>query len=122
MATKSRGLHKYVVDHGGKDHPNAKVNFKLGDIVTTMIQCYNGENIVLIHDTNSPRPYSLAFRAQGTEGIWMNDGHTIYVSLLSHTAGGNGAQYAVIDTRDHSVTYRTSSPDATAPTAGASSV
>jgi DNA-binding beta-propeller fold protein YncE len=31
---------------------------------------------------------------------------------LSHTAGGNGAQYAVLDTRDHSVTYRTSSPDA----------
>lgn len=78
-STKSRGLHKYIVDHGGENHPNAKVNFKLGDVVTTVIQCHNGENIVLIHDTNSPRPYSLGFRAQGTEGIWMNDGHTIYL-------------------------------------------
>jgi hypothetical protein len=87
-STKSRGLHKYIVDHGGKDHPNAKVNFKLGDVVTTVIQCYNGENIVIIHDTNSPRPYSLAFRAQGTQGIWMNDGSTIYLegaSPKSHT-------------------------------------
>jgi hypothetical protein len=88
-ATKSRGLHKYIVDHGGKDHPNAKVNFKLGDIVTTVIQCHNGENIVLVHDTNSPRPYSLAFRAQGTNGIWMNDGDSIYIKGVSpkeHTA------------------------------------
>jgi hypothetical protein len=82
-ATKPLGLHKYVVDHGGKDHPNAKVNFRLGDVVTTVIQCHNGENIVIIHDTNSPRPYSLGFRAQGTEGIWMNDGNTIYLEDVS---------------------------------------
>ncbi|MDJ1494212.1 Gfo/Idh/MocA family oxidoreductase [Cytophagaceae bacterium DM2B3-1] len=83
MATKSRGLHKYIVDNGGESHPNAKVNFKLGDIVTTSIQCQNGENVVIIHDTNSPRPYSLGFRAQGTEGIWMNDGNQIYLAKVS---------------------------------------
>jgi hypothetical protein len=78
-ATKSRGLHKYVVDKGGANHPNAKVNFKLGDVVTTVIECANGENIVIIHDTNSPRPYSLGFRAQGTQGIWMDDNDMIYL-------------------------------------------
>ena len=83
MATKSRGLHKYVVDKGGPDHPNAKVNFKLGDVVTTMIQCANGENIVIMHDTNSPRPYSLGFRAQGTQGIWMDDNDMIYLEGVS---------------------------------------
>ncbi|GAB3718443.1 Gfo/Idh/MocA family protein [Spirosoma lituiforme] len=83
MATKSRGLHKYVVDKGGENHPNAKVRFKLGDVVTTMIECANGENIVVIHDTNSPRPYSLGFRAQGTQGIWMNDGNMIYLEGVS---------------------------------------
>ncbi|MBD2756038.1 Gfo/Idh/MocA family protein [Spirosoma validum] len=83
MATKSRGLHKYVVDHGGENHPNAKVNFKLGDVVTTMIECANGENIVIIHDTNSPRPYSLGFRAQGTQGIWMDDNDMIYLEGTS---------------------------------------
>lgn len=83
MATKSRGLHKYVVDKGGENHPNAKVNFKLGDVVTTMIQCANGENIVIIHDTNSPRPYSLGFRAQGTQGIWLDDNDMIYLEGTS---------------------------------------
>ncbi|UBM59687.1 Gfo/Idh/MocA family oxidoreductase [Marinilongibacter aquaticus] len=86
MATKSRGLHKYIVDEGGEDHPNAKVKFKLGDIVTTTISCENGENIVIIHDTNSPRPYSLGFRAQGTEGLWMRDGNTIYLQGVSEKA------------------------------------
>ncbi len=86
MATKSRGLHKYVVDHGGENHPNAKVNFKLGDVVTTMIECANGENIVIIHDTNSPRPYSLGFRAQGTQGIWMDDNDMIYLEGVTPKA------------------------------------
>lgn len=79
MATKSRGLHKYIVDHGGEDHPNAKVGFKLGDIVSTLIQTNNGETIILSHDTNSPRPYSLNFRVQGTNGLWMDDQQSIYV-------------------------------------------
>lgn len=86
IATQSRGLHKYIVDKGGPDHPNAKVNFKLGDVVTTMIQCANGENIVMIHDTNSPRPYSLGFRAQGTQGVWMDDGDNIYLEGVTPKA------------------------------------
>lgn len=83
MSTQARGLHKYVVDNGGANHPNAKVNFKLGDIVTTLIKCANGETILISHDTNSPRPYSLCFRVQGTEGLWMDDGDTIYIEKVS---------------------------------------
>lgn len=78
-ATKARGLHKYIVEKGGRDHPNAKVEFKLGDVVTTVIETANGETILVSHDTNLPRPYSLGFRVQGTQGLWMNDGDTIYI-------------------------------------------
>ncbi len=78
-ATKARGLHDYVVAKGGADHPNAKVRFKLGDVVTTVIQTANGESVLITHDTNLPRPYSLGFRVQGTKGLWMNDGNTIYI-------------------------------------------
>lgn len=79
FATKARGLHKYIVDKGGESHPNAKVNFRLGDIVTTTLDCANGETIILQHDTNSPRPYSLGFRVQGTNGLWMDLNNSIYV-------------------------------------------
>jgi predicted dehydrogenase len=76
IATKARGLHKYIVEHpkGGAHHPNAKVNFKQGDIVNTQIQCANGETILLTHDTTLQRPYNLGFRVQGTEGLWQDFG------------------------------------------------
>lgn len=83
FATKTRGLHKYIVDHGGENHPNAKVEFKLGDIVTTHIKCVNGETILLEHDTNNPRPYSLGFRVQGTKGIWMDVNKSLYIEGVS---------------------------------------
>ena len=78
-ATKAVGLHKYVVDHGGADHPNAKVKFKQGDVITSMIECANGETIIVTHDTNLPRPYSLGFRVQGANGLWEKDGDRIYI-------------------------------------------
>ncbi|MDB3904880.1 Gfo/Idh/MocA family oxidoreductase [Crocinitomicaceae bacterium] len=76
MSSKARGLNKYVEDHekGGKDHPNAKIKFKQGDVVTTQIQCANGETLLLTHDTSLQRPYNLGFRVQGTEGIWQDFG------------------------------------------------
>lgn len=79
MATQSRGLHKFIVDNGGANHPYANIQFNLGDIVTSMIKCSNGQTVIVTHDTNSPRPYSLGFRIQGTDGLWMNDGDTIFV-------------------------------------------
>jgi predicted dehydrogenase len=78
-ATQSRGLHNYIVKHGEEKHPNLDVKFKLGDIVTTVIKCQNGQSVVVSHDTNSPRPYSLNFRVQGTNGIWMGDQYSIYL-------------------------------------------
>lgn len=74
MASKSRGLNDYVTRQAGKDHPNAKVNFACGDIVTTTIGCANGETILLTHDTSLQRPYNLGFRVQGTRGIWQDFG------------------------------------------------
>ncbi|HWU71514.1 MAG TPA: Gfo/Idh/MocA family oxidoreductase, partial [Pseudoxanthomonas sp.] len=81
FATKSRGLHDYIVKNtkGGPDHPNAKVKFKLGDVVTTTLRCENGETILLQHDTSLPRPYSLGFRVQGTDGLWMDLNKSIHI-------------------------------------------
>lgn len=79
MATKSRGLNKYLQEKCSPDHPLANADFKLGDIVTTSIRCVNGETIVLTHDTSSPRPYSRGGRVQGTQGIWMEDLKALYI-------------------------------------------
>ncbi len=78
-ASKARGLHDYVVKVGGEDHPNAKIDFKLGDVITTVIKTANDETINVQLDTNLPRPYSLGFRVQGTEGLWMDVNKSIYL-------------------------------------------
>ena len=79
MATKSRGLNKYLRDRFPDGHPLAGADFKLGDIVTTTIRCANGETIVLTHDTSSPRPYSRGGRVQGTKGLWMEDLRALHI-------------------------------------------
>lgn len=81
MASKARGLNDYIKNHpkGGEDHPNAKVNFRLGDVITTNIMTAKGVTIMLSHDTNLPRPYSLGFRVQGTKGIWMDINKSLYI-------------------------------------------
>jgi hypothetical protein len=101
FSTKSRGLHNHIVKKGGENHPNAKVNFKLGDIVTTNISCANGETILLQHDTNLPRPYSLGFRVQGTEGLWMDVNKSVYIEGKSPKSHQWEEQKAWLDKYDH---------------------
>lgn len=100
-ATKSRGLHNFIVENGGPDHPNAKLNFTLGDIVTTVIKTANGEVVVLHHDTNLPRPYSLGFRVQGTKGLWMKDGNQIYIEGTSEKPHSWESSLPYIEKHDH---------------------
>lgn len=102
MASKSRGLHDYILHHpkGGPDHPNAQLEFRLGDKVTTMIKCTNGETIVLHHDTSLARPYSLGFRVQGTKGLWMDVNKQLYLEGTSPAHQWEDAQ-AYLNEHDH---------------------
>jgi predicted dehydrogenase len=100
-STKARGLHEHIVKGGGENHPNAKVNFKLGDVVTTMIRTANDETVLLQHDTNLPRPYSLGFRVQGTNGIWMDVNKSIYVEGKSKEAHRWEDAQTWLDKYDH---------------------
>ncbi|MCK5067689.1 MAG: Gfo/Idh/MocA family oxidoreductase [Bacteroidales bacterium] len=90
-ATKAIGLNRYIVNHpkGGPHHPNASLKWKQGDVITSTIETSKGETIIVTHDCNSPRPYSLGFRVQGAGGITEFDDHTkrIYVEGVSPSHG-----------------------------------
>lgn len=79
MASKSRGLNDWIKKNKGEDYDLADYSFNQGDIVTTMLKCANGETVVLTHDCSLPRNYSRAYRVQGTKGLYMEDGETIYL-------------------------------------------
>jgi len=75
------------------------------------------DNVVTVVDTDTLATESIAVGPLPHHLEPANDGHTIYVSLASHPTtqpfpGKN--EYAAIDTRDNSVTYRTSSTNANA--------
>ena len=73
FASKARGMTDYIVNKKGTaEHPNAKVKFKLGDIVTTTLACENGETIILQHDTSLPRPIFFGFSCARYK--WVVDG------------------------------------------------
>jgi hypothetical protein len=88
MSSKSRGRSHYIAKYFGADHPNAKLKFALGDIVTTLIKTADGVTVTLCHDTSLPRPYSdsgdtkiplMVLRVQGTEGIFSGSLDRIYI-------------------------------------------
>ncbi|WP_428330588.1 Gfo/Idh/MocA family protein [Mucilaginibacter sp.] len=82
FSSKARGLAAYV-EELSPGNKNAKINYKNGDVVTTMLNCANGETVLLSHDTHLPRPYSLGFRVQGTKGLWMDVNQSIYIDHQS---------------------------------------
>lgn len=83
MASKSRGLHDWISKNRESDYYLTDTVFEKGDIITTMIKCAHGETILLTHCTTLTRPYSRSGRVQGTNGIWLEDGNTIYIEGMS---------------------------------------
>lgn len=79
FASGSKGLHQYVVEKRGEDHPLAKIDFAQGDIVTTMLKCANGQTVCITLDTTLPRAYSRRFEVHGTKGMYMEDNDSIFL-------------------------------------------
>lgn len=69
MASKTEGLREYARARFGPDSPQAKLDIKLGDVVSSLIRTRAGETILVVHDTNLPRPYSRKILIQGTKGL-----------------------------------------------------
>lgn len=69
FSSPSRGLNEYAAKKYGPDSRYATQKYALGDINTTVLKTKKGKTIILMHDTNLPRPYSRYFKVQGTKGL-----------------------------------------------------
>ena len=76
MASKAVGMKNYI-----NKTPECKeirdVEFKQGDIVSTMIECENGEMIVLKLDTTLPRLCDRNLTVSGTEGFYCQSTNAV---------------------------------------------
>jgi predicted dehydrogenase len=79
MSSPTRGLHEYAVATFGADSPQARERYALGDVNTSLIKTKLGKTIILIHDTNLPRPYNRINLVQGTKGLAHKWPDRIYV-------------------------------------------
>lgn len=78
MSSVSASLHEYCASRFGQESEKAKLHWKQGDVVTTMIKCERGETIVLTLDTTLPRYYCRGFNVRGTKGLYEEETHSLY--------------------------------------------
>ena len=90
FASKGRALQQFAKDKFGEDNEYAKIDYKQGDIVTTVITCANGETILLTLDTTAPRPYySRQFTIRGTKGMCYEDTKVVYTDDMAENVRDN---------------------------------
>ena len=68
MSTQSVGINLYAREVYGKDSPEARYNYKLGDMNTTLIHTEKGKTILIQHNISNPRPYTRIHLLNGTKG------------------------------------------------------
>ncbi|MEN6451615.1 MAG: Gfo/Idh/MocA family oxidoreductase [Thermoguttaceae bacterium] len=80
MASRSLGIKDQLERRYGKDHPTAKLAYRQGDLVTTMIKTVKGNTIVVAMDMQLPRPYDNRWQIQGTRGLYNEQRNAVFIA------------------------------------------
>jgi len=83
-ASKARGLCDWADRNFPADHLSHDINWSHGDIITTVIECANGETLTVTHDVSLPRPDNAKrYKLRGTRAMWQDETGSIYVDEQS---------------------------------------
>jgi hypothetical protein len=83
MSSRKGGLNIYAAEQFGAEDPRAKIQYKCGDVNSSLIRTKHGITILVVHDCNLPRPYSRKNMIQGTRGIFQGYPDQIYIEHRS---------------------------------------
>jgi hypothetical protein len=78
-ASASKGINAYFKRKFGENHPNSKINWRQGDIVTSTLKTKMGKTLVINYDMQLPRPYSNRWLLQGTKGVYDEEKNSVYL-------------------------------------------
>lgn len=78
-ASASTSINAYFKRRFGNDHPNANLEYKQGDIVTSTLRTKKGKTIIVNYDMQLPRPYDNRWMIQGTKGIYNEQREAIHL-------------------------------------------
>ena len=94
FASKSVGLKQYAKETYGEDSRHAKIDYKQGDIVNTIITCAGGETILLTLDTTLPRThYSRNISVRGTKGMASEETKAVLLHGMAEPVRDNLAEF-----------------------------
>lgn len=79
MASRSAGIHEYIMQKEDLKEKYANVNFKQGDIISTLIKCADGSTVSIKLDTSLPRYYSRNFTVRGTKGMYEENTQSVLI-------------------------------------------
>jgi len=69
LSTNQFNMSAYAKERFGENSPEAKREYKEGDMNTTLVRTAKGKSIMIQHDVASPRPYSRIHLVSGTKGF-----------------------------------------------------
>lgn len=102
LSSDQFGITEYVEERFGKDSPEAKQNYKMGDVSTSIIKTEKGKTIVVQHSASTPRPYSRVHQVVGTKGFAQKyPANQILVESLSPRALPKQQMDSVLQVYEH---------------------
>ncbi len=81
--TPGVGLRECIAKRSLGKNRDMSRDFRMGDVITSILKTDSGAQINLLHDTTLPRPRSLNYEVQGTKGIWNAEKKAIYIDGIS---------------------------------------
>lgn len=94
FASKARALKEFAKENFGEDNYYTNIDYKQGDIVTTVMTCENGETVTLTLDTTLPRiNYSRYISVRGTKGMLSEDFKAVYVQGMEEKCFNNEEEF-----------------------------
>ncbi len=79
MASCAHGMNEYIKSKPDAPEHLKNLEFKQGDVVTTILKCANGETVTITLDTTMARSYSRAFTVRGCKGGYFGDNDMIFI-------------------------------------------
>lgn len=90
FSSKAVGIKSFAKDKFGKDSEYAKIDYKQGDIVNTILTCAGGETISIALDTTVPRAYySRNFSVRGTKGMISEERQSVFLEGMEEPTYNN---------------------------------
>ena len=68
MSSGEHGLTLYAEEKYGKNSPEAKTAYKMGDMNCTIVKTMKGNSILIEHNVSTPSPYDRLHKLYGTKG------------------------------------------------------